>query len=478
MYKPIAFLLPFLGLFIEITSRFFFNEALSNTSLVVFMAVWMIAWWILGIAPLGITALIPLVYLPLMQIMPLKSITPYYSDPMIFLFLGGFIIARGLEKTELSERFALNVLKVTGRTDGGIILGFIIATALLSMWISNTATAIMMIPIASSVLKFLQENTDHSPKDMSNMTVVIYLSIAYSANIGGTMTPIGTPPNVVLMGYLNSLYGIRIDFWRWVAIMAPVAALFLGMQYLLLNRLFKYSVPITEEFRSFVRLKIKELSPFNNAQRLAVTIFIISCSLWIFKDLINYLSSVKLLSDTGIALLGGLLLFFIPYKIEGFKRILDEEDIGTLPWNIILLFGGGMAMAGVMEEFGIIQYMVSLFDQVPATSQYLLVFLLAILTLLLTEVMSNVALCMIALPILMKLGEAKGIPPVWIGLSTAICASFAFSLPVSTPPNAIVFGTNKIPMKDMLRAGIIMNVLGVICVMSLGWVLMKSFLVY
>jgi di/tricarboxylate transporter len=303
MYRPLFFFLPFLGLLGEFLFRLLFNEAMSNTSLVVFMALWMIMWWILGIAPLGITALIPLIYLPLMQILPLKSITPYYSDPMIFLFLGGFIIARGLEKTELSERIALNVLKVTGRSDGGIIMGFIVATAVLSMWISNTATAIMMIPIAQSVLKFLKENT-----------------------------------------------------------------------------------------------------------------------------------------------------------------------------NIILLFGGGMAMAGVMEEFGIIQSMVSLFDQVPATSPYLLVLLLAILTLLLTEVMSNVALCMIALPILMSLGEAKGIPPVWIGLPAAICASFAFSLPVSTPPNAIIFGTNKILMKDMLKAGIIMNILGVISVMSLGWVLMKVFL--
>jgi sodium-dependent dicarboxylate transporter 2/3/5 len=440
------------------------------------MGAWMIAWWIFAIAPLGATALIPLVFLPTFQIMPLNEITPFYSNSIIFLFLGGFILARGLEKTELSERFALNVLRLTGRSGAGIVIGFVISTALLSMWISNTATAIMMIPIAQSVLKFLEKNTENTPKEIHNITTVIYLSIAYAANIGGTMTPIGSPPNVVLVGFLESLYQIKIDFWKWMLIMVPVSMLLLGLQFLVLNRLFKYKIEITENFRVFIRKTIKELSPFNNAQKLALSLFCLSCGLWIFKDLINYLTGTKLLDDTTIALLGGTLFFFFPYNFKGFKRILDETDIPTLPWNIILLFGGGMTLAGVMEKFGIIQSLLTFFEQVPASSPYLLVLLLSLLTLILTEVMSNVALCMIALPLLMSLGVAKGIDPILMGLPAAICSSYAFSLPIATPPNAIVFGTNKIAMKDMLRAGILMNILGLTAVMTLGWFLMKNLL--
>lgn len=405
--------------------------------------------------------------------MSLKEITPYYADPMIYLFLGGFILARGLEKTELSERFALNVLNVTGRSDTGIVTGFIIATSLLSMWISNTATAIMMIPIAHSVLKFLENNTNHQSEDLSRISTVIYLSIAYAANIGGTMTPIGTPPNVLLIGFLDSLYQIKIDFWKWMLVMVPVSGLFLTLQFYLLGKLFPYHIHITSDFRQFVKRKINELDPFNHSQRLAISLFTLSCFLWIFKDPINNLFSVKILSDSAIALFGGLLFFFIPYDLRGFKRILDEKDIPSLPWNIILLFGGGMALAGSLEEFGLIQEIVSLFEKVPATNPYLLIFLLTVMTLLLTEVMSNVALCMIALPLIMALGKAKGIDPILAGLPAAIAASYAFTLPISTPPNAIVFGSNKIRMKDMVRAGVIMNVLGVLTVMTAGWFLIQ-----
>jgi len=475
IHRLLIFVLPFIILLFEIFFQILSDYPGGQTNMVIFMTSWMVSWWIFGIAPLGITGLIPLVFLPLMNILSIKELTPYYSDSMIFLFLGGFILARGLEKTELSERFALKVLTVTGRSDGGIVVGFIIATASLSMWISNTATAIMMIPIAQSVIHFLKINTEHSEKDIRNISTVIYLSIAYAANIGGTVTPIGTPPNVLFIGYLENLYHIKIDFWKWVVVMAPVAFVLLGLQYFFLNWLFKYKIAITGEFRHFVQKKVKELDPFNSAQKLALGIFFLSCFLWIFKDPLNHLVASNLLNDTSIAILGGCLLFFVPYNLKGFKRILDHDDIATLPWNIILLFGGGMAMAGSMEKFGIIQSMVSMFDHLPASSPYLITFMIATLVLVLTEVMSNVALCMVALPMIMTLAQAKGIDPVLVGLPAAISASYAFSLPISTPPNAIVFGTNKITMKDMLKAGIVMNIMGLFSLMTLGWFMIKIF---
>lgn len=473
-FKKFLFFAPLPLLLAELINRIFFEGASSDFNMVIFMSVWMISWWISGVAPLGATALIPLIFLPVLQIAPLKEITPFYSDSMILLFLGGFIMARGLEKTELSERFALNVLRITGRSDTGVVMGFILSTALLSMWISNTATAIMMIPIAQSVLKFLEKNTEHTQKDFAHISTVIYLTIAYAANIGGTMTPIGTPPSVILVGFLETLYGLKIDFWKWMLIMVPVSVLFLILQFFLLNFLFKFKIEITKNFRQHIHDSINNLNPFDRSQKLALGIFFLCCFLWIFKDVFNYLVGVKFLEDTTIALLGGVLFFFIPYQFKGFKRILDESDIPTLPWNIILLFGGGMAMAGVLEKFGVIQTLVSLFEGIPAHSPYLLILTLSLLTLLLTEIMSNVALSIIALPLLMGLGQAKGIHPILIGLPAAICSSYAFSLPISTPPNAIVFGSNKIKMNDMVKAGVIMNALGVISVMSLGWILMKA----
>ncbi len=239
MIQRLVFALPILGIILEILFKTI-SHAYGDTGLVIFMSTWMVSWWIFAIAPLGATSLIPLFFLPSFNILPIKTVTPFYSDSMIFLFLGGFILARGLEKTELSERFALNVLKFTGRSDTGIVVGFTIATSLLSMWISNTATAIMMIPIAASVLKFLDKNTEHNEMDIKNISTVIYLSIAYSANIGGTMTPIGTPPNVVFLGYLENIYHIQIDFWKWGLIMIPTSIVFLIFQVIVLNKLFKY----------------------------------------------------------------------------------------------------------------------------------------------------------------------------------------------------------------------------------------------
>lgn len=447
------------------------------TFLALTMMGWMILWWVSDIMPLGITGLIPIVFLPLFGVSDLRTATGYYSDPIIFLFLGGFMIARALEKTQLSERIALVILKFTGSSDRGVVLGFVMATALLSMWISNTATAVMMLPIAYSVLLFLEKNaTGYKVRDMKNLSIVIYLSIAYAANIGGTMTPIGTPPNVVLVGYLDELYGIRIDFWKWFLIIAPVATSLLFLQFKLLNFAFPYTVNVGRNFGSFVRHKLKELGSVSGEQKITLMVFCLTAFLWVFKDLIHYFAGKTLMSDTNIAIFGGLLLFLIPTSYKKPVPVLDKEDISFMPWNIILLFGGGMALAGTLQKIGLIELMTNTFATMDIQSAILLVTGLAMVTLILTEVMSNVALCVVALPVLMSLGQSQGISPVFVGLPAVIASSFAFSMPISTPPNAIVFGSNKIQMKDMLRVGIILNILGIACMMSIGWGLMHLFL--
>lgn len=449
---------------------------MSDIVLCLVMVFWMISWWIFEITPLGVTALIPMIYLPLFNIIDIKNVAPNYSNPVIYLFLGGFIIARALEKTGLNQRIALVILKTTGKSDKGIVLGFIIATAFLSMWVSNTATTVMMVPIALSVLNFLKSSLDTIDKESQNslnrMSIALMLAIAYAANIGGVMTPIGTPPNVVFVGYLDELYKTKVDFYKWFLICAPSAMTILACMFWLLTKMFPFSVAIDEKFKSFVKRKISELGPINSAERVTMSIFCMTAFLWVFKGLIHYLIGATFLNDTSIAIMGGFLLFVVP-KDKNWKPVLRFKDISKLPWNIVLLFGGGMAMAFSLKEVGLIELVTESFTNLHFSHVYWMVFLLAFMTLFLTEVMSNVALCVVALPVIMEIGVSLGLSPIAVGLPSALCASFAFSMPISTPPNAIVFGTELVSVKNMMKAGLILNVLSVIVVMTLSWFLMK-----
>ena len=478
MRKTVVAVLPFVILLLELCFGLLSVLGDPKAALTLFMLAWMVAWWIFEILPLGVTALIPMVYLPLMGLSGVKSVAPMYSTSIIYLFLGGFIIARALEKTALNERIALCILNVTGKSDRGIVLGFVIATAFLSMWISNTATTVMMVPIALSVIGFLDKNLpDAQTGGLKKMALVLFLSIAYSANIGGIMTPVGTPPNVVFIGFLDELYGQTVDFWKWMAVNVPVAVALLGVMLFFLKWIFPYSLAIDSRFGAFIKEKLSALGEVSKAQKLTLTIFSLVCSLWVFKGVLHSLAGSKFINDTSVAILGGILLFLIPYDREQKKPVLDIDDIKHLPWNIVMLFGGGMALAGALKDAGLIQATTDYFAALDIQSEYWLVLALALVTLFLTEIMSNVALCMVALPVIMQLGVAQGIPPILIGFPAAICSSFAFSMPISTPPNAIVFGTNQVQVKDMLKAGIPLNFIGVGLVMTVGWFIASMFFV-
>lgn len=474
LFKILPFLLLLLDAIFGLFGLFSLDRGIV---LCLFMAAWMIAWWIFEVMPLGITALIPMFFLPFYNVVPLKEVTPHYANPVIYLFLGGFIIARAIEKTDLSRRIALVILKLTGKSDRGIVLGFTITTALISMWISNTATAVMMVPIAMAVMQFLEKNTGpENAKDLKAMGLVLFLTIAYSANIGGIMTPVGTPPNVVLMGFLNEIYKTNIDFWRWMIIATPVAIGLLFLQSVLLAKLYPYRVKVDSKFQDYVRQQLKALGKVSSEQRVTIFVFSMTAALWISKDVIHWLVDFKFLEDTSIAILGGVLLFLIPTQKKQHSPVLVAEDIPFLPWDIVLLFGGGMAMASALGEVGIIQMTTEALGSLGITSPFLLIALLAAASLLLTELVSNVALCVVALPVMMQLGVSLNINPVLIGIPVALCASLAFSMPISTPPNAIVFGTGKVKITQMMRAGILMNIISIIIVMSVGWMMMALFL--
>jgi len=441
----------------------------SDVQIVGAMAFWMITWWIFEIMPLGITALIPSILLPLSGILSLKSTLSFYSHPIIYLFLGGFIIAQALEKTQLSERFAMIILKYTGKSAKGVLIGFMISTAFLSMWISNTATTVMMIPIADSILKFIQKYTENSSKHLRLFSICLMLSIAYAANIGGTMTPIGTPPNVVFMGYLQELLQIEVDFYKWMLIVSPISISLLIITYFVnAYLLYPFKLELDSNFHNFLSNKLKSLGNLSKEQKITLVIFALTCLSWIFKNPINSILEQKLIQDPIIALAGGVSLFFF--------SILDEKDISHLPWNIVLLFGGGMALANSFAHVGLLESVSELFQSYGTGDLYFFVFISSALILFLTEVMSNVALCTIALPVFITFAQKEGIDPMIIGVPLTLCSSFAFSMPISTPPNAIVFATGKISVKHMMRAGILMNIASILMTMSIGWFMLKNFL--
>ncbi len=475
--QMLLFFLPFSLLFFYpalLTSNLLEQKAVIMT---LFMMMWMVLWWIFEILPLGITALIPLVFLPIFNLMKIETVSALYANPVIYLFLGGFMIARGLEKTKLDERFALWTLLKVGQTDQGIIKGFVIITAFLSMWISNTATTVMMVPIALSVLKFLKTNLPiESQKDLKSFCVVLFLSIAYAANVGGIMTPIGSPPNVVFVGYLESLYQIEIDFWKWMMVTIPLALVFLSLMLLILSKINSFKLPIPQNFKHFIQTRYLELGPIHAAQKVTVFVFLFAVTLWIFKQPIHWILGADFLNDTSIAIMSGILLFLIPFNKKG-TRVLDSKDIAPLPWDIVLLFGGGLALAGALKEVGLINLTTEYLSSVAFFHPYLLIFALTASALLLTEVMSNVALCVVALPVIMQLGVSQGLSPVMTAMPVTIATSFAFMMPISTPPNAIVFATETMTVKDMIKAGFLMNIFGLILVMSVGFFMIQFLLI-
>lgn len=470
--KAIALLFPTL-LLTELLTGFASHALSVNKPIAISLltALWMVLWWIFEVLPLGITALIPLVIFPLTGVFSIKSVAPNYSNSVIYLFLGGFIIAQALEKTNLSERMALYILKYTGHSDQGVLIGFILATTFLSMWISNTATTVMMIPIAISVLNFIKQSQSlvNSKNDtIENFSVALFLSIAYAANIGGIMTPIGTPPNVVLMGYLDELYSRQISFEYWMMAVAPIAVTVLFIMTFLIKTLFPFKIKIDQDFRFFLIDKIKGLGVMNSKQKKTLAVFSTVCLLWIFKGFIHSVVDIKILNDTSIAISGGILLFFL--------KVLDESDIAKLPWNIVLLFGGGMALASTLNHVGVILIATNYLSSLDFKSAWVLVLVTSTSVLFLTEIMSNVALCVVALPLLLKLGETQGIQPLLVAIPATLCASFAFSMPISTPPNAIVFGTGRVRIIHMMKAGILLNLTSIAVVMTLGWYMLKFLL--
>jgi sodium-dependent dicarboxylate transporter 2/3/5 len=428
---------------------------------VIAVALWMVIWWITDAVSISVTALLPLILFPLLKIMPIADVGANYGSPIIFLFFGGFVMALALEKVNLHKRIALNIIKITGTTPNKVVLGFMIATATLSMWISNTASTVVMLPIAMSVIGLLINDADGFTKSDRNFALCVMLGIAFSANAGGIATVIGTPPNSVMIGLLESEYNIQISFLKWMVIGVPFSVLMIAISYLVLvkwmfpNKQLKFNAS-----RDIIKTELTKLGPMTGKEKMVLVIFGITIFLWVFRTLINKLLPELALSDTIISMIAAVSLFAIPYNLKKGDFIIKWKDTSKLAWGILILFGGGLALAKGMSVSGIVD-VVAHTIAASEISIFITAVLLITLMLFMTELMSNVALVAVLAPVVAGIAIGLEIPILYLLIPVTMASSCAFMLPMATPPNAIVFASGYIKVHEMARAGIILNLISV-----------------
>lgn len=444
---------------------------LSAKSIVVLgLGAWMVTWWATEAMPIPVSALLPMILFPLLGVATVREASAPYGDPVIFLFMGGFTLALGLERHNLHTRIALNLIRLTGTSGNGIILGFMLSTALISMWISNTATAIMMLPIASSVTSLLAKETGQGEDPrFKKFATGLMLAIAYAASIGGIATIIGTPPNVVMVGFMKRFYDLDVSFTRWMMVGIPLMILALASCYFVITRiLFRNHLPSIQGSAELIQRKLAELGKLSREEKMVLTVFSVTCFFWIFRQNLNGMIGKNLLDDTTIAMAGGVIMFLVPVNLSEQKFLLDWSDMKELPWGILLLFGGGLCLADGMEKSGLVQIVGNYFSNQSGISTGVLVFSLTAISMGLTELMSNVALVTIFVPVVFGIADGFHLNPIWLAMPVTFAASCAFMMPISTPPNAVLFATGYIKIRDMIRTGLLLNLFCLIIITILA----------
>ncbi len=424
---------------------------------------WMLLWWSSRVVPIGITSLLPIVLFPLLDIEGLKATAQNYASPVIFLFFGGFVLGIAIEKWGLHKRISLNIIRISGFTPRRIILGSMIASAFLSMWISNTATTLMMLPIGLSIIALLERNKGSNGLER-NFSAALLLGIAYAANIGGMATVIGTPPNLVLVAMAEERLGLSVEFSDWVLFAFPlVLILFLLVFFVLTYILFPTRRSSISGVSDLLRSEIKKLKSFDVPEKRVTIIFFLTAMLWIFRGLINQISFFENLSDPMIAVGGAIMLFILPDGQSG-GTLMKWRDAQRIPWEILLLFGGGLAIAMGMSNTRVMIAIGNIIGEHQEYGMLGMVFLATMASVFLTEVMSNVALVSVFIPISIGISQSLGMPGLTLAIPITLGASCAFMFPISTPPNAIVYSSKKLGMTEMVKAGIILNLLSIMII--------------
>ncbi len=428
--------------------------------------IWILSWWATEAVPIPVTSLIPIVAFPLMGILPEKQVTAQYGHPIIFLFMGGFFIAASLEKWNIHRRFAMYVLHITGQSPMSILAGLMGATALISMWISNTATTLMMVAIGLALLHYLKDlNTPES--EIHLLGKAFMLAIAYSASIGGVGTLVGTPPNLFFASFYEATYGIKIGMLTWMKIGIPFMLVMLPLAWMYLVFVFKLWKIRLPEIKDRLRREVAQLPQATPSEKIVTVIFLLTCALWILSLPLSKFTGLPI-SDTGIALFSAILLLSIPISIQKRTFLLDWETAVKIPWGILLMFGAGLSIAAGFEATQLQVYVAGWLLPLSTIHPIALIAGIATIGLILTELLTNSSAIATFLPIAASISTATGIPPLYLMIPVTIAISGGFMLPIATPPNAIVFGTRLIPISDMLKIGFVMNILTIIVIILLA----------
>ena len=462
MKKKIGLILGPLTFFVFLIFGQF--EGLSNSGQSVLAStLWIAIWWVTEAIPIAATALLPIILFPLSQGMELPTTTESYGHKYVFLYLGGFLIAIGIEKWNLHKRIAINIISFIGTDVRKVILGFMIATAFLSMWISNTATSVMMLPIGVAIIKQLKDNPASLENENTIFGKALMLGIAYSASIGGIATLIGTPPNLVMAGVISEIYNYEITFFKWFIFGFPISIILLFFCWYYITRVaYVFNQREFPGGRSEVNRLKNDLGPISYEEKIIAIIFALAGFCWITRSFLLQ-SILPVLDDTIIAISFGLILFVIPSKAKT-NTLLNWKDTIQLPWGVIILFGGGMAIAKAFEISGLAIWLGELMTTLNALPFFILIIFLIAAVNFLTEITSNLATTAMILPVLASLAYEIGVHPFGIMIGAAVAASCAFMLPVATPPNAIVFGSGYLKIPDMVSRGIILNVFSIILI--------------
>ena len=441
----------------------FHPEGLSKeANAILASTIWIAVWWITEAVPIAITSLLPVVLFPLTGGMELAKTTASFGHRYIFLYIGGFILAIAIERWNLHKRIALNIIQLIGTNVKNVILGFMVATAFLSMWISNTATSVMMLPIGMSIISQLMDNPKTVENENQNFGKALMLAIAYSASIGGMATLIGTPPNLVLATIVQETYGIEITFSKWFMFGLPISLILLAICWKYLTEIaFTFKQKKFPGGRNEINKQLKSLGKLSYEEKMVLLIFVGTAFAWITRSFLLQ-KLIPNLDDTIIAVIAGILLFILPASKSKNRKLINWEEAVKLPWGILLLFGGGLALAQGFKTSGLAEWIGGQLTLLEGASIFILLLFLIALVNFLTEITSNLATTAMILPILAPLSLVLDVNPFMLMVGATVAASCAFMLPVATPPNAVVFGSGYLRIPDMAKTGLWMNLFSII----------------
>ncbi|WP_148261802.1 SLC13 family permease [Brumicola nitratireducens] len=428
------------------------------------VALWMAIWWATEAVPVAATAFMPIIAFPFLSVSSIAETTAAYANPIIYLFLGAFILALAVERWNLHKRIALVILSYAGTDGKRLIAGFMVVAALLSMWMTNTSTTMMLMPIALSVAKVIAENNLHLTEQRTkSFQTAMLLGLAYAATIGGMATLVGTPPNALLAAFLNEQYGIKITFASWMLVGVPLMLCMLPLAwYSLTHWSFKVDIPANESVNQHLSKLRRELGAMSKAEKRVAIVFALVVVMWITRRPISVLFDINFLNDTGIVMAAALLLFVLPSGNSEQKQIMTWDNVSQLPWGVLILFGGGLSLAAAVSSSGLASWLGGHLSYMDAFGIFALVIASTALVIFLTELTSNVATTATFLPVVAAVALELGLSPFMLCIPITLAASCAFMLPVATAPNAIVFASGLIKIPQMVKAGLLLNIFGLI----------------